>query len=1001
MSFIILGTISAQSMPAVTGSSNPVLSSIESSNLFYFKNDPAAVITQNIGVSFDLYSFLIGARVQITGNYQSTEDLLSFTDQNGITGSWDSGSGTMTLSGNSLVANYQTALRNITYSNSSNNPNTYNRIVSFTVFSLPNNSVIVKNPNNSKSSIPIVSSTYNENLFSNTVSRKISVVDPALLSSIEGSPLKYNGPFPAAAEEISNTITVDDANIVYSAIIQITGNYHSDQDVLSWTAPDTNPTLIAANSTTKNVRLKSTQNINTPSVPHASWDSESGTLTILGINSDSYYQDALRAVTYQNTNSHPNTSLRTVSFQIIGAESGDVQIVNLIAGISSVLKSKTNKVTRDIQITQPPVLDLIESNTLRYPRNFGNANLTQSTTVSYDGTNLLSASVWFTANFVSGEDVLNFTNQNGITGSYNTVSGVLSLSGESSPANYQAAIRSIKYRNTNISQNILSRSVSLQVNDGTNPSNILSRTINIINNAPVLANIESTSQVFRLGDVNKAVTSSTTIIDKDDSNMLSASIWISGNYNSNEDVLNFTFQNGIISTWYAEQGLLVLKNESAISNYQDALRSVTYQNKSGNPTLLQKTISLSVSDGLSTSNVITRNIDVTLGSQGTPTAIAATNINETGFTANWNILPQSLSYQLDVSTNSSFTSFVTGYNNLNSGNVLTQIVSGLTPGTIYYYRVRAVDSFGQSQNSNFVALTTWNQSLTPPSDIIISYANGNIFINWKNNDPNTSGYDVYRIVVDQSLPRGFKSVNDFQKIASLEGNATSFTDLNTTEGIAYSYSIVATRSDGASSGIGNAASLPEIAAFYAPSELTEIQTTNGSVTLNWIDNSTIADSCVVERSINSNSSYTQLITLSSILHTYDDLSAHNGVTYYYRVKCFKGNLYSGYSNEINTIGSITGIKNIARMPVSYELFQNYPNPFNPSTVIRYALPQESNVSLIIYNILGAEVYKLANGIQSAGFHEITFDARKLSSGFYFYSLKANTFTEIKKMILMK
>jgi hypothetical protein len=89
------------------------------------------------------------------------------------------------------------------------------------------------------------------------------------------------------------------------------------------------------------------------------------------------------------------------------------------------------------------------------------------------------------------------------------------------------------------------------------------------------------------------------------------------------------------------------------------------------------------------------------------------------------------------------------------------------------------------------------------------------------------------------------------------------------------------------------------------------------------------------------------------------------------------------------------------LPTVYVLEQNFPNPFNPSTVIRYALPENANVNLVIYDILGREVAELINGEAGAGYHEVKFDGSKLSSGIYFYKLTAGNFIQIKKMLLMK
>ncbi|MDP4195647.1 MAG: T9SS type A sorting domain-containing protein, partial [Bacteroidota bacterium] len=88
-------------------------------------------------------------------------------------------------------------------------------------------------------------------------------------------------------------------------------------------------------------------------------------------------------------------------------------------------------------------------------------------------------------------------------------------------------------------------------------------------------------------------------------------------------------------------------------------------------------------------------------------------------------------------------------------------------------------------------------------------------------------------------------------------------------------------------------------------------------------------------------------------------------------------------------------------PKDYELAQNYPNPFNPSTSIKYSIPQNSMVSLKVYDILGKEVASLVNEQKSAGSYEVNFNANSLSAGMYIYELKAGNFTQTKKMMLIK
>lgn len=88
-------------------------------------------------------------------------------------------------------------------------------------------------------------------------------------------------------------------------------------------------------------------------------------------------------------------------------------------------------------------------------------------------------------------------------------------------------------------------------------------------------------------------------------------------------------------------------------------------------------------------------------------------------------------------------------------------------------------------------------------------------------------------------------------------------------------------------------------------------------------------------------------------------------------------------------------------PYSFSLSQNFPNPFNPSTMIQYTLAEAQNVELKIYDLLGREVQTLVNTAQNPGSYNVMFNAQNLSSGVYFYKLTAGSFTDIKKMTLVK
>lgn len=97
----------------------------------------------------------------------------------------------------------------------------------------------------------------------------------------------------------------------------------------------------------------------------------------------------------------------------------------------------------------------------------------------------------------------------------------------------------------------------------------------------------------------------------------------------------------------------------------------------------------------------------------------------------------------------------------------------------------------------------------------------------------------------------------------------------------------------------------------------------------------------------------------------------------------------------------TNVDDNAGLVNNFNLEQNYPNPFNPTTIIKYTLAEKSNVTIKVYDVLGKEVATLVNTTVEAGTHSVNFDASKLSSGMYVYTINAGEFTSSKKMMLMK
>ncbi len=165
-------------------------------------------------------------------------------------------------------------------------------------------------------------------------------------------------------------------------------------------------------------------------------------------------------------------------------------------------------------------------------------------------------------------------------------------------------------------------------------------------------------------------------------------------------------------------------------------------------------------------------------------------------------------------------------------------------------------------------------------------------------------------------------------------------------------------------------------------------------------------------------SYNAGLALFNLFHIYKDhrldmesanrilnqmKSDHPNSEFTYRVREFMGeevdwSLAKGYQTDEG--------ESAEQLPISFNLRPNYPNPFNPNTTISYDLPEDANVNLVIYDILGREVIRLVDGIVDAGYKQVIWtgtdsDGRKVPSGIYIYSIQANKYHKTRKMVLLK
>lgn len=185
-------------------------------------------------------------------------------------------------------------------------------------------------------------------------------------------------------------------------------------------------------------------------------------------------QALVRNITFANVSENPSTANRTVNFTLTDGDGG-----------TSETASRTVTVTA---VNDAPVV-ATSGGTTSYTENGSGVPVDGALTVSdVDSANLTGATVAITGNFASSEDALAFTNQNGITGSYNSATGVLTLSGSASTANYQTALRSVKYSNSGDNPSALTRTVTFAVSDGATDSAGATKdvTVTAVNDAPVV-----------------------------------------------------------------------------------------------------------------------------------------------------------------------------------------------------------------------------------------------------------------------------------------------------------------------------------------------------------------------------------------------------------------------------------------------------------------------------------------------------------------------------------
>lgn len=204
-------------------------------------------------------------------------------------------------------------------------------------------------------------------------------------------------------------------------------------------------------------------------------------------------------------------------------------------------------------------------------------------------------------------------------------------------------------------------------------------------------------------------------------------------------------------------------------------------------------------------------------------------------------------------------------------------------------------------------------------------------------------------------------------------------------------------------GPSNLTASSEIRSFITfmppPERLKAVSNHSGTVSLTWVDNQENELGFIIERRTSETETFKTIDTVRNDFITYTDTSVSADILYIYRIKTYNQFAESGYSNE-DTIKIITSVED-EREKLEFHLAQNYPNPFNPATEINYQVSELSFIELRVYDILGREIAVLVNEEQKPGKYKIEFSGNNLASGIYIYRLNSDTFTDTKKMMLIR
>jgi hypothetical protein len=540
---------------------------------------------------------LSSATVTMTTAYVNGEDTLAFTNQNGITGTWTAGTGVLALTGTATVANYQTALQSITYNNTSDSPTTTTRTVTFTV---------------NDGSLP-----------GNTANRTITLtaVNDAPVNSVPGSQTTGTSAAKVFSVGNSNLISISDPDAAASTmqvqLVSTNGTTSlSGTGGLSFTVGDgTADATMTFTGTITNINLRLAGLGFTPTIAGAAslqivtsdqgntgtggtlTDNDTITITVdyglftntadIGVGAAGPTSSTYAAGPYTEVGNGTDIEGTSDQFHYLYKSwTGDGTIVARVTGLTN---SHANAKAA-VMFRETTGMGSAFALTSISPSGGGGAEfkyrITTGGSTAYAATGSLAPTYWLklvrSGNTFTGSTA---PDSSGVAGTWT-----------------QRGTQSITMAST------------ILVGLGTLSHNASVTTTATYDNVSVGIPSVVTATVATLAYTENAtplLDSGITATDADSTNLTSATVTMTTAYVNGQDTLAFSTQNGISGTWTPGTGVLALTGSATVANYQTALRSITYNNTSDNPTTTTRTVTFTANDGSIASNTASRTITLT------------------------------------------------------------------------------------------------------------------------------------------------------------------------------------------------------------------------------------------------------------------------------------------------------------------------------------------------------------------------------------------------------